>query len=61
MCVSHSVAERPQHMLMRVSVGIHGEDIEKAIEVRQPRIWCLWSDMEAGRISLNSSFIDIHR
>ena len=26
------VAERPQHMLMRVSVGIHGDDIEKAIE-----------------------------
>ncbi len=26
------VAERPQHMLMRVSVGIHKEDIEKAIE-----------------------------
>lgn len=26
------VAERPQHMIMRVSVGIHGEDIEKAIE-----------------------------
>ncbi|MCU0326491.1 MAG: ribonucleoside-diphosphate reductase subunit alpha [Spirosomaceae bacterium] len=26
------VVERPQHMLMRVAVGIHGEDIEKAIE-----------------------------
>ena len=26
------VWERPQHMLMRVSVGIHGENIEKAIE-----------------------------
>lgn len=26
------VAERPQHMLMRVSVGIHKEDIEAAIE-----------------------------
>ncbi len=26
------VAERPQHMLMRVSVGIHGADIEAAIE-----------------------------
>jgi ribonucleoside-diphosphate reductase subunit M1 len=25
-------AERPQHMIMRVAVGIHGEDIEKAIE-----------------------------
>ena len=28
-----SVAERPQHMLMRVSVGIHKEDIAGAIEV----------------------------
>jgi len=26
------IVERPQHMLMRVSVGIHGEDIEAAIE-----------------------------
>ena len=27
-----SVVERPQHMLMRAAVGIHGEDIEAAIE-----------------------------
>ncbi|KAI9732680.1 MAG: ribonucleotide-diphosphate reductase subunit rnr1 [Claussenomyces sp. TS43310] len=26
------IVERPQHMIMRVAVGIHGEDIEKAIE-----------------------------
>jgi len=26
------VAERPQHMLMRVSVGIHKEDVDRAIE-----------------------------
>ncbi len=26
------IAERPQHMLMRVSIGIHKEDIDKAIE-----------------------------
>lgn len=26
------VVERPQHMLMRVAVGIHGEDIDRAIE-----------------------------
>jgi ribonucleoside-diphosphate reductase subunit M1 len=26
------VAERPQHLIMRVAVGIHGENIEKAIE-----------------------------
>jgi ribonucleoside-diphosphate reductase subunit M1 len=26
------VAERPQHMLMRVACGIHGKNWEKAIE-----------------------------
>ena len=26
------IVERPQHMLMRVAVGIHGEDVEAAIE-----------------------------
>jgi ribonucleoside-diphosphate reductase alpha chain len=26
------VAERPQHMIMRAAVGIHGEDIEAAVE-----------------------------
>lgn len=30
--IDGKVAERPQHMLMRVGVGIHGEDIERAIE-----------------------------
>ena len=30
--INGKVAERPQHMLMRVAVGIHGDDIEKAIE-----------------------------
>ena len=30
--VDGKVVERPQHMLMRVSVGIHGRDIESAIE-----------------------------
>uniref|UniRef100_A0A0N4WWZ2 Ribonucleoside-diphosphate reductase n=1 Tax=Haemonchus placei TaxID=6290 RepID=A0A0N4WWZ2_HAEPC len=29
---SIAVAERPQHMLMRVAIGIHGEDIDAAIE-----------------------------
>ncbi len=27
-----AVVERPQHMLMRASIGIHGDDIESAIE-----------------------------
>ncbi|MEN0006874.1 MAG: ribonucleotide reductase N-terminal alpha domain-containing protein, partial [Bacteroidota bacterium] len=27
-----AVVERPQHMLMRAAVGIHGEDIESAVE-----------------------------
>ena len=31
--IDGKVVERPQHMLMRVSVGIHGEDVEAAIEV----------------------------
>jgi len=30
--INGRVAERPQHMLMRVSVGIHGTDIERVIE-----------------------------
>lgn len=30
--INGKTAERPQHMLMRVAVGIHGEDIEKALE-----------------------------
>ncbi|CAG8668398.1 14408_t:CDS:2, partial [Funneliformis caledonium] len=30
--IDGKVAERPQHMLMRVSVGIHGDDIKAAIE-----------------------------
>lgn len=30
--IDGKVAERPQHMLMRVAVGIHQENIEKAIE-----------------------------
>ena len=31
--INEKIAERPQHMLMRVSVGIHHEDIDGAIEV----------------------------
>ena len=30
--IDGKVVERPQHMLMRVAVGIHGEDIDAAIE-----------------------------
>lgn len=30
--INGKVAERPQQMLMRVAVGIHGEDIDAAIE-----------------------------
>jgi ribonucleoside-diphosphate reductase alpha chain len=30
--IEGKIVERPQHMLMRVAVGIHGEDIEAAIE-----------------------------
>ena len=31
--VNGKVVERPQHMLMRVAVGIHQRDIDTAIEV----------------------------
>lgn len=30
--INGKVAERPQHMVMRVAVGIHGDDVEKVIE-----------------------------
>lgn len=30
--INGAVAERPQHMLMRVAVGIHGDDLDSAIE-----------------------------
>ena len=30
--INGKIVERPQHMLMRVSVGIHLDDIESAIE-----------------------------
>jgi ribonucleotide reductase alpha subunit len=30
--IDGKVAERPQHLLMRVAVGIHGKDINKVIE-----------------------------
>ncbi|GGH67530.1 MAG: ribonucleoside-diphosphate reductase subunit alpha [Bacteroidetes bacterium] len=30
--VNGQIAERPQHMLMRVSIGIHKEDLEAAVE-----------------------------
>lgn len=32
MKLNGKIVERPQHMLMRVAVGIHGEDMKKAIE-----------------------------
>jgi len=31
--INGKVAERPQHMLMRVAVGIHGDDVDAVIEV----------------------------
>jgi len=30
--IDNKVAERPQHMIMRVAVGIHGDDVERVIE-----------------------------
>ena len=30
--INGKVAERPQHMLMRVAVAVHGDDLDKVIE-----------------------------
>jgi ribonucleotide reductase alpha subunit len=30
--INKKIIERPQHMIMRVALGIHGEDIESALE-----------------------------
>ncbi|KAM8715437.1 hypothetical protein ACLKA7_002484 [Drosophila subpalustris] len=30
--INGKIAERPQHLLMRVAIGIHGEDIDSAVE-----------------------------
>ena len=30
--VKNKIVERPQHLLMRTAIGIHGEDIEKVVE-----------------------------
>lgn len=38
--INGELAERPQHMLMRVALGIHGEDIEAALEV-----WLIMSNL----------------
>ncbi len=35
MRINGKVVERPQHLLMRVAIGIHGEDIDAAIETYQ--------------------------
>ena len=51
MKIDGKIAERPQHMLMRVSVGIHGEDIKSAIKVCKNNLekcsflWVLCSDL----------------
>ena len=37
MKIDGKIAERPQHMLMRVAVGIHGRDIQAAIQVNFSR------------------------
>ena len=39
--INGQLAERPQHMLMRVSVGIHKEDIEAAIETYESDVTAL--------------------
>ena len=44
--VNGKVVERPQHMLMRVAVGIHGEDIEAG--AMQCLLFCLCSMGHVG-------------
>ena len=38
--ILYTVAERPQHMLMRVAVGIHMDNIDAAIEVNPLFLLC---------------------
>ena len=44
MKVDGKIVERPQHMLMRVAVGIHMDDIEAAIETYKQRTACRTAD-----------------
>jgi len=40
------IVERPQHMLMRVSIGIHGEDIKVCdVWCRMYDVWCMMYDV----------------
>lgn len=50
--VNGKVVERPQHMLMRVAVGIHGDDIEAGV---------LWPHPLQGWPSLAVSVLARHR
>ena len=34
--IDGKVVERPQQMLMRVAIGIHGEDIDSAVGIGRP-------------------------
>jgi ribonucleoside-diphosphate reductase alpha chain len=36
--IDGKVAERPQHMLMRVSVGIHKDDLDAAVEIGRAHV-----------------------
>lgn len=48
-----SCIERPQHMIMRVAVGIHGYDVDAAIETWE----CSWSVCVGLRLGLWSDMI----
>lgn len=41
--VNNEIAERPQHMYMRVAIGIHGDDIDSVVQT--------YHDLSKGRIS----------
>ena len=59
MKINKRIIERPQHMWMRVSIGIHGEDVEevrKTYDLMSTKYFThahmLWA--------FNDSFIDFH-
>ena len=54
------MAERPQHMLMRVSIGIHKGDLDKAIETCvRTRVPCARPCLRAARARVTRPHRDV--
>ena len=54
MCINKKVVERPQQMLMRVAVTLHGDDIQNVIDTynvlsNQLYLHCPQTLLEAGK------------